>query len=176
MDPLSIITAVISTAQAVHQWMEDLNAREPAINELNTTVSRIGLILSPLQSSPTFRLTRDIGVTSCLRDMGEVLSRSQEHLIVWKDKRSKRVALLSFLSPSTILAELQNDERMLSQRMGLLAFALQVASLVPPPIKSDAGGVTVTPPPTPTSLDEIASAEIKTFWMNKFGDKVSKNA
>ncbi|THH13135.1 hypothetical protein EW146_g7054 [Bondarzewia mesenterica] len=175
MDPISIVSAVVSTALTIQQWIDQSKSRNTIIRELSTTVSRISTILSPLFASlPSNDSTLvlvdaaahlDTTTLTCLQDMGEVLGRTQDHLSLWSDKRrGKRATLLSFLSPSTVINELRDDEKILTQRLSLLSFALQVfafrAAQLPLPTR-----------PVST-LDLLRSAEVKRFWVDKIGGDV----
>lgn len=174
MDPISVVQAIFSTAVAIQKWIDLSNSRNSTIRELKTTVSRISSILSPLlpissQSQPSTVVSPRLNpaTISCLQDLGETLSRTREHLSLWTDKRSKRVALLSFLSPSTVLDELQDDEKRISQRVSILAFALQVSDMSS---RDQVGSVTDRQPST---VSFLASEEVRKFWTQTIGNEVS---
>lgn len=173
MDPISVVQAIFSTAVAIQKWIDLSNSRNSTIRELKTTVSRISSILSPLlpissQSQPSTVVSPRLNpaTISCLQDLGETLSRTREHLSLWTDKRSKRVALLSFLSPSTVLDELQDDEKRISQRVSILAFALQVSDMSS---RDQVGSVTDRQPST---VSFLASEEVRKFWTQTIGNEV----
>ncbi|KAI0311713.1 hypothetical protein OF83DRAFT_1149633 [Amylostereum chailletii] len=192
MDPLSIVTSVISTAIAIRDWIDALKAKEKALHELNITVSRIAQILSPLQTpsstpSPAPSIVdvdpppyttsavatvwmADVSVTSCLQDMADILGHIHEHLEIWNGKRSKYSSLLAFINPSSLLQKFRDDEKLLTQRMNVLSFALQFAAARAPHIS-----ITTPPLPShrPSPLDTVGSSEVKRFWTDKFGTEVS---
>ncbi|OBZ70007.1 hypothetical protein A0H81_09916 [Grifola frondosa] len=186
MDPLSIVSGVLSTAIVILKWIQQREAKNESLRELSLTVSRICDILAPLQSpnarmppNPKSRFTANVvgsvstdtiphldqTIVSCLQDMGETLSSVKEHLSLWKEKRSPAVLLLAFLSPSTVLDQLIADEQKLSRRLVVLSFALQVSTF-----HSSRGAI---PSADPSPLDVIMNTEVRVFWHDRIGPQVS---
>ncbi|KAA1475246.1 hypothetical protein DENSPDRAFT_416105 [Dentipellis sp. KUC8613] len=198
MDPLGIATSVITTAIAIESWIDQHRKKEESLSELRHTVSRLAVILAPLQtdtdrtssssssqssdahseSSTPVSVSSSIwngldpAITTCLQDMREILGRIQDDLVLWKDKRSKKVALLEFLRPSLVLGRIQDDEQRLARRSDTLSFALQVYFLRKAHEQAELRAVQARGPP-PSALDEVRNAEVKRFWEERVGGRMS---
>ncbi|TFY61481.1 hypothetical protein EVG20_g7040 [Dentipellis fragilis] len=193
MDPLGIATSVISTALAIEAWIDQRRRKDASLVELWHTVSRLAVILAPLQPKPsaatststsavsttsTWDKVDDPAITTCLQDMRELLQRVQDDLVLWEEKRTRpAAALLEFLRPSAVLARIEEHDRRLARRADTLAFALQVYFLRRA-YRDTGRPETETekekePLPPPSALDEVQNAEVKQFWEERVGQEMS---
>ena len=129
-DPLSIVTAVVSTASAIHTWLEQHESKNTTIRELRITVRNIYSIVSPLQGLPASEIERmnsenpsHFSMFECLADLVDALKRTHEHLVKWSERRGFRAEFVAKLVPSIVLGELAEDQKWLSQRCQDLHFA-----------------------------------------------------
>ncbi|OCH92758.1 hypothetical protein OBBRIDRAFT_410451 [Obba rivulosa] len=203
MDPLYIVTAVLSSALAVQRWIRQKQTKNKVIAELSNTVDRVYDILSPLHASLSIRDTGwnsqtttllsipegheelppdDLNVVSCLLDTGEALSVLKEHLTLWKEK-SLTANVLAFLTPQTVIGRLQEDGDRLQQRLNLLSFALQVSTyrtgqrlhrtLQALSSSGQALSSEQVLSSGPSPLDFIKNPDVGRFWREQIGLHVS---
>ncbi|KDQ55995.1 hypothetical protein JAAARDRAFT_79518 [Jaapia argillacea MUCL 33604] len=178
MEALTVLTAVVSACLAVQQWMAEQECKEVTLRELKKTVSRVCDLLVPLQdriasteeSSPPTRSLLTPSVVACLQDLGETFMLTRDHLAIWQEKRKAKTVLLNFLSPSQITDQLREDERRLFQRLTILSFSLQLATL--PELQAAPPPYTAQDSQSTSPLDCISSPEAKRFWKEAIGDDV----
>lgn len=126
-DPLSIITAIISTVSAIQTWCDQHQSKEQTIRQLRITVRNISGIITPLKdislpelehtitkATPTHSTHRS--TLDCLADLQEALECTRGHLQKWSEKRGFRKEIVAKLMPSIALGEVQDDQKWLAQR------------------------------------------------------------
>ncbi|KAJ7449217.1 hypothetical protein FB451DRAFT_1287843 [Mycena latifolia] len=169
MDPLTILSTVLSTSIAIHRWISDLKSKQEAFLDLKTSLSSITLVLHPLrEKAASGALDSQAGILACIQDLGECLDRARDHLQTWQDTETRKAGalarrILAFLDPSQILDEIKEDHIRLNQKIGVLTFAIQLAWIPGVPAK----------PPTTSPLDFISNPEAKAFWSQMIGETSS---
>jgi hypothetical protein len=105
------------------------NEKNDCVRDLSTSLNLIQTIISPLQDEAKAKHL-DSSVGAALLGIAEVLSRIKDHLSLWKDKRMSANKILGFLNPSSVIDDLRDDARLLSQHSLTTSFALQVANFL----------------------------------------------
>ncbi|KAJ7471168.1 hypothetical protein B0H11DRAFT_1373305 [Mycena galericulata] len=166
MDPLSILSTVLSTSIAVSHWIDDLKSQETAILELKSSLSSITLVLHPLrEKAASGTLDSQAGILACLQDLGECLDCARDHLQTWQESETRKTLgflarrILAFLDPSQVLAMIKDDRVRINQSVATLTLAIQLAWLP---------GLPATAPVSP--LDSIQNQEVKQFWRQMIGE------
>jgi hypothetical protein len=176
MEVLAVITTVYTLAQSINTWVEERAEKEVVIRQISGTVAQIQHILLPLQEAGS-AIEIQAQTVGAVKSVGGVLKRTQEHLLVWEYRRSRRI--FATLSPSSVIKQLKEDERQLSQQLILLLASIAVvgfvnkqrkrlSSLIPAP------AVVRSKPPSRQSLilDSISNREVKEFWSGYVGAEV----
>ncbi|KAJ6461037.1 hypothetical protein C8R45DRAFT_1029041 [Mycena sanguinolenta] len=164
MDPLSILSTVLSTTIAISRWVGDLKSKESAILDLKNSLSSLTLVLQPLrEKAASGGLDSQVGILACLQDLNESLNTAREHLQTWQDSEARKtgliVRILAFLDPSQVIGMVKEDSVRLNQTITMLTLAVQLA-WVP-------GHQSTTSP-----LDFIVSPEAKAFWRQMIGAEI----
>ncbi|KAJ7171060.1 hypothetical protein C8R46DRAFT_1087574 [Mycena filopes] len=166
MDPLSILSAVLSSSIAIYRWIDELKSKETAIADLKSSLSSITLVLHPLREKvrAAGALDSQVGVLACVQNLGECLDRAREHLQTWQESESRKASsiprrILAFLDPSQVLDMIKEDRTQLNHNITILTLAIQLAWAP--------AGPQTTPRTTP--LDLIANPEVKAFWLQRIG-------
>ncbi|KAJ6493984.1 hypothetical protein C8R47DRAFT_1117945 [Mycena vitilis] len=166
MDPLSILSAVLSTSIAIYHWVDALKSKESAIQDLKSSVSSITVALHPLrEKAASGALDSQIGVVTCLQELGECLNTAREHLQTWQESKARRAGsisrrILAFLDPSQVIDLVKEDRVRLNQ----MVTTLILATLAWTP----GSGLQASASP----LDCLHNAEAKTFWGQMIGCEV----
>ncbi|KAJ7226686.1 hypothetical protein GGX14DRAFT_626744 [Mycena pura] len=108
MDPLSILSTVLSTTIALRRWVIDLKSKDNTILDLKSSLSSITLVLHPLrEKAASGALDSQVGILACLQDLCECLNTAREHLQTWQDSAAEarkagaiKRRILAFLEPS----------------------------------------------------------------------------
>lgn len=175
MDALAVITTVYNLVQSISKWLEDRTEREATVHQISTTITSIQQILQPLHDS-THTITIEPQTLGVVKSIGRTLKGTQEHLFVWQDQRSRRI--LATLSPSSVVKQLREDERQLSQQLILLLTSLAVVYFVENRNnRQSVLPITTAVHPRPISrqpkvLDSIGNKEVRDFWNGYVGAEV----
>ncbi|KAJ7760930.1 hypothetical protein B0H16DRAFT_555339 [Mycena metata] len=163
MDPLSILSTVLSSAIAIYRWVGDLKSKENAILDLKSCLSSLTLVLHPLREmAASGKLDSQVGILACVQDLSECLSTAREHLQTWQESEAQKAGpinfkrILAFLDPSQAIGMVKEDAVRINQTITMLTLAIQLAST--PGLRS-----------TTSSLDFIVNAEAKAFWRQMIG-------
>ena len=125
MDVLSVATTVLSLCKAITTWIDELRQREAVIVEIASTVSQIQSILAPFTLDTfMFEGEGEIQLSQSIRNVGDVLERIREHLIVWNVKPYQKI--LSFVKPSILIQRLRDDEMQLIRQLLMLLSSFAV--------------------------------------------------
>jgi hypothetical protein len=174
MDVLTAITTIYTLARDIITWVENQAEKEVVIHQISGTIAQIQHILLPLQEAG-----QAIGVqpqtVGAIKSIASVLNRTQDHLRVWKYQRSRRI--VATLSPSSVINQLKEDERQLSQQLVLLLTSIAVINFVERERRSS-----FMPAPAVVSskqaftesmfLNSINNREVKEFWSGYVGAQV----
>ncbi|KAJ7653184.1 hypothetical protein DFH06DRAFT_1474937 [Mycena polygramma] len=161
MDPLSILSTVLSTSIAIYHWVDALKSKESAILDLKSSVSSITVALHPLrEKAASGALDSQIGVVTCLQELGECLNTAREHLQTWQESEARRAGsisrrILAFLDPSQVIDLVKEDRVRLNQMVTTLILATLAWM---PGLQS-----------TASPLDCLHNAEAKAFWGQMIG-------
>lgn len=183
----SILQAALSAVQAICTWIEQLHAKQQKLIQLGQTVQALSLVLEPLQDQiPNMDLDKSVAVL--LYDLLAILNGVKGHLSLWggKSKKSKFVSVLGFLSPSTALGMLSDDEKRLSQWINIFMLSLQVAMLkkqVKAETQAAARSVdAISYAPSPSSSESTlvdysgwmpSNDDVSSFWSKNVGEEAS---
>lgn len=165
MDPVSILSTVISTSIALSRWLNDIKSKESAVLDLKSSLSSITVVLHPLREKAAGgALDSQAGILACLQDLGGCLDRARDHLHTWQESNARTIGSLSrrifaFLEPSQFLDMLKEDRARINQTVSTLTLAIQLAWLP---------GLQGTAPVSP--LDSIHNQEVKEFWRQMIGE------
>lgn len=166
MDPVSTLLRVCSVAISVKQWLDDRKDKDTAMTDLTTTVSRIYDILSPFRS-PSAASRLDQTLLDSIRGIGDILSRTKEHLMASQEKLTER--LTAFFKPAAVAQQLRDDERQLSHQLIIMLFSMSVLQFF-------SSNTTVSTPQNQVQsslvLSSIGNQEVKEFWRDYVGAKV----
>ena len=111
MDPISIITTVFSIATTLKTWLDNHKDKQEEICHVVNTVTCICDILAPFNHHNINKKNVHAPLLNAIRGLGDMLHSTQEHLLVWENGTMKR--FVAFVSPSSVTAQLQDDERRL---------------------------------------------------------------
>ncbi|PBK75078.1 hypothetical protein ARMSODRAFT_951151 [Armillaria solidipes] len=178
MDPISILTTVISTTSFLLTWIDQHQSKEKVFRDLRTTLDNVHsgvlLPLSSVGASGSSQLEPNI--VGCLRTVQEVLFRTRDHLVVWEDSRKIKSGkrLWAFLNPAVVLDELKDDKTQLVSSVQILSASIQISSFIRQPSA-------LSPPVEPSrsfvsgsNNSEIASnRDVKEFWAAEIGTEIS---
>ncbi|KAJ6459417.1 hypothetical protein DFH09DRAFT_1231462 [Mycena vulgaris] len=175
MDPLSILSTVLSTSISIYRWVNDLRSKDSAILDLKGTLSTATLVLHPLrEKAASGELDSQAGILACIEDLGECLDRARDHLQTWQESEARKKGslsrrILAFLDPSQVLVMIEEDRVRLNQIIGILTLAIQLAWM--PGLHNAAIQSSPTSP-----LDFIANSEAKAFWSQMIGETGSNSS
>jgi hypothetical protein len=161
MDPLSILSTVLSTSIAIYHWVDALKSKENAILDLRNSLSSITIVLHPLrEKAASGALDSQAGVLACIQDLGECLNSAREHLQTWQESEARKAGsisrrILAFLDPSQVINMVKEDHTRLNRTITTLTLAIQLAWTP---------GLQSTSP-----LDLITNLEAKAFWRQMIG-------
>ncbi|RDB27646.1 hypothetical protein Hypma_003160 [Hypsizygus marmoreus] len=175
MEFLTVITTVYALAKGISDWLDERAEKDATVKKISTIVFQIRNVLHPLHSMRAVdHVERPL--FDSVASVGDTLKRTQEHLLVWEYKRSRKV--IAFFSPSIVTKELEEDERQLNQQLIILLTSIAVVGYVDRRQRQNAPLV-VGPAPQPASsttggvLGTIRNAEVREFWRGYMGDQVS---
>ncbi|KAL0580189.1 hypothetical protein V5O48_001782 [Marasmius crinis-equi] len=166
MDPLGILTSVVSTASFLIGWMEARDTQERTVKDIHTTIRDIhqSILLSLLDKSKNKAL--DHRISGPLETLHDVLRRTQDHLVGWEQSRSRKMPKLwTTINPWAILEKLKADERKLMISMQILATAMVAISITVPIQEQALGGTEV--------LDISVNSDVRKFWASEVGEEIS---
>lgn len=173
MEALAVVTAVCTLAQSINKWLEECAKKELTIRQISGTVIQIQQILLPLHDQRVRIESHTLGV---VKTIGGVLKGAQEHLLVWQDRRSRRI--LGTLNPSSVIKQLKEDEQQLNQQLIMLIASIAVLGFVEEQHKRHSvapNSLKSQPKSTgqhPLVLESIKNKEVKEFWHGYVGDQV----
>ncbi|KAJ7023604.1 hypothetical protein C8F04DRAFT_1134056 [Mycena alexandri] len=163
MDPLSILSTVLSSAIAIYRWVGDLKSKENAILDLKSSLSSLTVVLHPLrEKAASGKLDSQVGILACVQDLSECLSTAREHLQTWQESEARKGGpinfkrILAFLDPSQVIEMVKEDAVRINRTITMLTLAIQLAWT--PGLRS-----------TTSSLDFIVNADAKAFWRQMIG-------
>ncbi|RDB27644.1 hypothetical protein Hypma_003168 [Hypsizygus marmoreus] len=168
MEFLPVATAVYALAKGISDWLNERAEKDATAKKISAIASQIQTVLHPFQSMREVdHVERPLfdSVTS----VGDTLKRTQEHLLIWEYKRSRKV--IAFFSPSIVTKEL-------NQQLIILLTSIAVVGYVDHRQRQNARLV-VGPAPQPASsttdgvLETIRNAEVKEFWRGYMGDHMA---
>ncbi|KAK0202000.1 hypothetical protein DFS33DRAFT_1386285 [Desarmillaria ectypa] len=174
MDPISILTTVISTTSFLLTWIDQHQSKEKVFRGLRTTLDNVHsgvlLPLSSVGASGDSQL--DPSIVGCLRTVQEGLLRTQDHLVVWEDSRKIKSGkkLWAFLNPAAVLDELKDDKAQLVSSVQILSAAVQISSFIrqpstlSPPVESSRALVFGS-----DNLEIASNRDVKNFWAAEIG-------
>ncbi|KAK0187855.1 hypothetical protein F5146DRAFT_731125 [Armillaria mellea] len=178
MDPISILTTVISTTSFLLTWIDQHKSKETVFRDLRTTLDNVhNGILLPLSSVGTSGSPQlEANVVGCLRTVQEVLFRTQDHLVVWEDSRKIKSGkkLWAFLNPAVVLDELKDDKTQLVSSVQILSASIQISSFIrqpsalSPPVESSRSLVSGS-----RNLEIASNRDVKEFWTAEIGTETS---
>ncbi|KAK0487654.1 hypothetical protein IW261DRAFT_632465 [Armillaria novae-zelandiae] len=178
MDPISILTTVISTTSFLLTWIDQHQSKEKAFRDLRATLNDVhNGILLPLSSVGASGSSQlEPNVVGCLRTVQEVLFRTGDHLVVWEDSRkiTSGKKLWAFLNPAVVLDELKDDKTQLVSSVQILSASIQISSFIRPPSA-------LSPPVEPSqslvtdssNLRMASNRDVKEFWTAEIGPGTS---
>ncbi|KAK0221639.1 hypothetical protein IW262DRAFT_918902 [Armillaria fumosa] len=176
MDPISILSTVISTTSFLLTWIDQHQSKEKVFRDLRTTLDNVHSgILLPLSSvgAASGSSQPEPNIVGCLRTVQEVLFRTRDHLVVWEDSRKIKSGkkLWAFLNPAVALDELKDDKTQLVSSVQILSASVQISSFIRQPNA-------LTPPVEPSqslvnglrNLEIASNGDVKEFWTAEIGE------
>lgn len=177
MEVLGLITTVYTLAQGINTWLEERIEKEVTIRQISGTIAQIQHILLPLRGDEEL-MHIEPQTLGAIRSVGGALKQTQEHLLVWEYRRSRRI--FATFSPSSVIKQLKEDERQLSQQLILLLASIAVVGFVEKQRKRrsvlPASTLLGTKPVSRQSmvLGPISNKEVIEFWSGYVGAEVSE--
>ena len=168
MDPLSIVTSVLSAVLTIKTWADNTKKKGQAVTNFSATINLVHLTLSPLED-PTVSQCLQPSVIASLLSIGEVLSRIKDHLSLWQDRRLRPDKLWGIVSPGGVINDLRDDAQLLSQHLLSISLALHVSTFL------EGQSRMKSPPPEPSVLDRVKNVQLRGFWRDMIGERVSRN-
>lgn len=176
MDPISILSTVISTTSFLLTWIDQHQSKEKVFRDLRTTLNNVHSgILLPLSSVGAASGSSQLepNIVGCLRTVQEVLFRTQDHLVVWEDSRKFKSGkkLWAFLNPAVVLDELKDDKTQLVSSVQILSASVQISSFIgrsnapSPPVKPSQSLVKGS-----RNLEIASNGDVKEFWTAEIGE------
>ena len=162
MDPIGILSSVISTASFLIDWMEARKGQERTLNDIHTTVRDIRQsVLLPLVEKSQME-TLDPRLAGPLETLHDVLRRAQDHLVGWEQSRSKkRAKIWATVNPWAIQDKLKDDERKLMVSMQILTASMMTISITTPQTFNER-----------SPLDISTNPGVRKFWAVEIGEQV----
>jgi len=178
MEVLAVATTVCALCKAIQLWIDEQAQKEALLSQIASSVLQIHNILTPFASAE-FKGTGEAQLSDSIRSIGDVLQRTQEHLIVWKCKRSQR--LVAFLNPTALIAQLRDDELQLNRQLIILLTSIAVVGyfrdhspnpmadrplLEKPPVLQNGASKDPSGP-----LEQLPDEGAREFWRDYIGAK-----
>ncbi|KAG7093410.1 hypothetical protein E1B28_007092 [Marasmius oreades] len=164
MDPLSLLTSVISTAKFLINWIDARKSQECTLSDIQNTIRNVheSVLCSLLEKSKAQLL--DSRILGPLETLHDILRRTQAHLVDWEQSRLKPIGKLwTTINPWAILDRLKADEKKLMISVQILGTAM-IAIYTP----TQATNTRKTLP-----VDISSNADLRTFWTSELGEEVS---
>ncbi len=177
MDPISILTTVISTTSFLLTWLDQHQSKEAVFRDLHKTLDNVysGILLPLLSIDASGRSQLEPNIVGCLGTVQEVLFRTRDHLVVWEDGRKFKSGkrLLAFLNPAVVLDELKDDKTRLVSSVQILTAAIHISSFIRQPralvlpVQSSRSHVSGS-----NNLEIASNRDVKEFWAAEIGTEV----
>ncbi|KAF9456833.1 hypothetical protein BDZ94DRAFT_1314782 [Collybia nuda] len=172
MDALTIIVTVCTLAKSIKEWIEACSEKKAVTRQIAQTVDQVQHILSPLQEGDLAAQIepQTLGI---VKSIGSSLTKTQEHLFVWRVRPSRRI--LAMLSPSSVVKELKEDDSQLKQQLIMLIASISVIGFVEklrkrhPIHPSSIVGQSIPVLPQSVVLGPISNKEVREFWSGYVG-------
>ncbi|KAF8159153.1 hypothetical protein B0H34DRAFT_391779 [Crassisporium funariophilum] len=174
MEVLSVVSAVCVLCKAIMTWVDEREERNTTIREISSIITQIHSILSPL-SDEELRRREQTHLTESIRQVADTLRRTQDHLLVWSYKRSRRIA--AFINPAKVIKDLRRDAEVLDRQLMILLTSISVAGY----IREHSRSLQTDPMPScsekavlPENMSPAMSdnTEAREFWNDYIGAKI----
>jgi hypothetical protein len=162
VDPISVLTLAMTTGLAIKNWIEARGEKEETLANMSETVSRLSHILDILQPKVESQSDNTLLTLEVLQ-LGSILTKTLEHLSVWKPRKLNMKRVINFVKPTTVTLILQADERRISQQVIMILFALSITSYIKGMNNDQA---------KPNALKWIRNLEVAHFWDSYVGREV----
>ncbi|KAG7445763.1 uncharacterized protein BT62DRAFT_178719 [Guyanagaster necrorhizus] len=174
MDPISLLTTVISTTSFLLTWIDQHQSKGKVFRDLRTTLDNVcSGVLLPLSLVGTNGGSLEPSIVGCLQTVQEVLLRTRDHLVVWEDSRKIKSGkkLWAFLNPAVVLDELKDDKAQLVSSVQILSAAIQISSFIrqPPNTLSLPGESSRSLISSSDNLEIASNGDVKDFWTTEIG-------
>jgi hypothetical protein len=169
MDPLTSVKTLCSLSVTILKWIDETIEKEEALKTLAATVKRIHDILERFQDLQNIEPT----IINAFMGLGDMLSRTREHLLVWTSKQ-KKLSLnkaIGFLVPSQVTKRLLQDEQQLANQLVLILFAISSVTFVANS-KQPGRSSNLIQPPLDYPLSKSQTNGVQSFWRDYVGGKV----
>ncbi|KAF9266682.1 hypothetical protein L218DRAFT_744125 [Marasmius fiardii PR-910] len=165
MDPISVLTTVISTAKFLIDWIDaHRSLREYTLSNIQSTIRNIhdSILCSLLEKSELQLL--DSRISGPLETLYDVLCKTQDHLVNWEQSKSRPITKIwNTMNPWATLDKLKKDEKNLMISMQILGTA--IIAIYTPTLTSNARQA--------LPIDISSNSDLKAFWTSEIGEKMS---
>jgi len=173
MDPIGMVISAYQVAVAIKSWIDRLEERNESMQQIGVHVVSVFNVLEPLRSKT---LTAPEHVASiwapAVASLGAALNKTLEHLRVWEARQRRKFTSLSkivaFVTPETVTAIFQSDEKRISRELTVLLFTMSTISFIQSQPDS-----TRMQPVKPQPLKWIRNAEVVDLWERPIGADVT---
>jgi len=137
MEGVAIAKAVYSIAIGITSFIAEHDDKDAVTKQISNIVVQIQHIIHPLISQNITNLPLE----QCLHGLQSILNSTHEHMLTWKENRSRR--LLALINPSAVTQQLKEDREQLMAQFQLLMGAMQIVDhikgyhVITPPAKVD---------------------------------------
>ncbi|TFK38757.1 hypothetical protein BDQ12DRAFT_683283 [Crucibulum laeve] len=166
MEVISVITTVYTVTRAITDYLDQREEKNATTQQITGITKQIQTLLQPLLAPQNAKKVQP-QLLGSIRNIGDVLTMTEEHLTLWKESRSSR--LISFFDPSSVTKQLKDDAQLLNQHLVILIAAIAITDhlrnqeLAPRVIdrdRHDAVGM------------HVDHSEVNDFWRRFIGTKI----
>lgn len=164
---LAVAHTVYNLAVGITNFIAEHDDKDAGREQISNIVVLIQNVIHPLLSH---KIT-NTPLEKCLEGLQSVLTKTHQHMKMWKESRSHR--LLAFINPSAVIQQLKEDREQLMDQYIMLMGAMQVIEhikgydpITPPTVHPS------TVPKGKTKKVEGQASEVLDFWEKCIGSEV----
>ncbi|KAG6853712.1 hypothetical protein C0991_002128 [Blastosporella zonata] len=164
MDAVSALRSLSSLAITIITWIDQIREKKEILSQISTTVTTIHSIFTSFLENTT-KLDLEPSLLNALLGLGDILSRTREHIAVFRKPRSVD-SIINFIIPVRVSQQLVRDQVQLSQQLTIIIFSLSSLSSIRERF------LQVDKREHPVSSRAIQNQDAFEFWRDYIGEKI----
>ncbi|KAG6853711.1 hypothetical protein C0991_002127 [Blastosporella zonata] len=166
MDAISTVQSLCSLAITIITWIDQIRDKKETLSQISKSVTTIHSILASFQENSE-KIKLEPSLFNALIGLGDVLSRTREHIsVLRKNRRASVDSILDFIIPARVSQQLIRDEQQLSHQLTIILFSFSSSSFIRERFlladkKTD-----------PLSFRAIRNQDVFEFWRDYLGEKI----